>query len=180
MENFRIAVLVICALLFGIGYFQNRSLFEMFMTSISLPLRRFPKGFRLSLHCTFDRCSKDDQTKCDHTEAACGGTLGTASVICSDKVCTLTQNKMTVTKFTLTTNCGDNDQADKDQPKEERHLKSVFCNDASLDEEDGEKKAVGDPTEVALVAAAHLHGLFKKEESKSERVIRFHLIQIGS
>ncbi len=168
-----IAVLVICALLFGIGYFQNRSLFEMFMTSISLAVAAIPEGLpaivTIVLSIGVQRMIKRNAIirKLPAVE-----TLGTASVICSDKTGTLTQNKMTVTKIYTYDKLVDIDQADKDQPKEELALKiGLLCNDASLDEEDGEKKAVGDPTEVALVAAAHLHGLFKKEEeSKSERV----------
>jgi Ca2+-transporting ATPase len=80
------------------------------------------------------------------------------NVICSDKTGTLTQNKMTVTRYYAGGKYGPIEQLDPGNQAERLLLENmVLCNDATLA---GEEQT-GDPTEVALLAAARRHGLHK-------------------
>ncbi len=168
-----VAALIICGIIFGIGYLQKRPVFEMFMTSVSLAVAAIPEGLpaivTIVLSIGVQSMIKRNAIirKLPAVE-----TLGTASVICSDKTGTLTQNKMTVTKIYTYDELLDIDKVNTNNNREDLALKiGLLCNDASLHEEDGEKKTIGDPTEIALLVAGYQHGLFKKEEeNKFERV----------
>ena len=168
-----IGAIAICALIFAIGYFQGRDLFEMFLVAVSLAVAAIPEGLpaivTIVLSLGVQRMIKKDAIirKLPAVE-----TLGTASVICSDKTGTLTQNKMTVTKLYTYGELEDIENVDINKSNKSLALRiGLLSNDSVVETVDGEKKELGDPTEIALVVSAENLGMLKKEqELKLKRV----------
>lgn len=168
-----IAALIICGIIFVLGYIQNRPVFEMFMTSVSLAVAAIPEGLPAIVTIVLSiGVQKMISKNAIIRKLPAVETLGTASVICSDKTGTLTQNKMTVTKLYTYDKLIDINDVSLNDDKELMALEiGVLCNDASIEEGEGEKKTIGDPTEIALIVAGYQHGLFKNEhENRYRRV----------
>ncbi|KYZ77784.1 ATPase [Anaerosporomusa subterranea] len=153
----------ICVLIFIIALFQKRDLFEMFLTAISLAVAAIPEGLpaivAIVLALGVTRMSKINAIvkKLPAVE-----TLGSVSIICSDKTGTLTQNKMTVVKFYTFDNLKDV-QAEAmgqtaEQDEKELMKSFVLCSDATY--ENGQ--STGDPTEVALVVLGDKYNLARR------------------
>lgn len=148
-----IACLVICAVIFIIGLFKKISPIEMFMTSVGLAVAAIPEGLPaivtivLSIGVTKMAKKNSIIRKLPAVE-----TLGSASVICSDKTGTLTQNKMKVVQmYSL-------------GASESKILEfSSMCTDCNVEEIDEKKQAVGEATEVAIVNAALERNINKYE-----------------
>ena len=145
-----IVALSICAVIFVVGLLYGKSPLNMFMTAVSLAVAAIPEGLAavstIVLAIGVQRMVKRNAIvkKLPAVE-----TLGSASVICSDKTGTLTQNKMTVKKVFAN---GEliNLEDIKDFNEELRQLfqAQMLCNDTKV-AEDGTLS--GDPTETALV-----------------------------
>ncbi len=145
-----IVALVICAVIFVVGLLYGKSPLNMFMTAVSLAVAAIPEGLAavstIVLAIGVQRMVKRNAIvkKLPAVE-----TLGSASVICSDKTGTLTQNKMTVKKVFANGELIDLEDV-KDFNEELRNLfqAEMLCNDSKRSE-DG--SLTGDPTETALI-----------------------------
>ncbi len=147
-----IAALVICVIIFIIGLLYGKEPLDMFMTAVSLAVAAIPEGLAavstIVLAIGVQRMVKKNAIvkKLPAVE-----TLGSASVICSDKTGTLTQNKMTVEKVFYDGKLVDmNDIKDEDIKDDLERLTyiSMLCNDTKVGENN---ELTGDPTETALI-----------------------------
>ena len=166
----------VSVLILVISLFQGRDLFDMFLIAISLAVAAIPEGLAaivaIVLALGVTRMSKINAIikKLPAVE-----TLGSVTIICSDKTGTLTQNRMTVVEhFTLQGNKTISEQVVKSEAcvelsADEQLMARSFllCNDASIE---GEEET-GDPTESALLAYAQKAGLIKStQEAKYPRI----------
>ena len=147
-----IACLAICAVIFVIGLLQGKEIIDMFMTAVSLAVAVIPEGLvAVSTIVLAIGVQKMVKKHAIVKKLPAVETLGSGTVICSDKTGTLTQNKMTVEKVF----CDDELQDVKKVNTTEDFKKLVYncmlCNDSRL-LEDGQ--LAGDPTETALVDMA--------------------------
>jgi len=158
-----IAVIIICAVVFLIGFLQGREVLELLMTAVSLAVAAIPEGIptivTIVLALGMQRMAKINAIVKNMPAVE---TLGAVSYVCSDKTGTLTQNKMTVVK--AFENGEYIDIETLDIKKHDTLLKGfMLCNDASIASDGTE---VGDPTETALVAFAKRYGIEKAENEK--------------
>lgn len=151
-----VACIIICVLIFVIGIFKKIPIIEMFMTSVGLAVAAIPEGLpaivtiMLSIGVTKMAKKNSIIRKLPAVE-----TLGSSSVICSDKTGTLTQNKMTVTEIR---NCFG--RANSNERKFILEL-GTMCTDTTEERINGKLGFVGEATEVAISNAAMEEGVSK-------------------
>ena len=146
-----IAALVICAIIFVIGLLYGKDPIEMFMTAVSLAVAVIPEGLAavstIVLAIGVQRMVKRHAIvkKLPAVE-----TLGSTTVICSDKTGTLTQNKMTVEKIFYNGKLLNTEDIKQniDTHLEKLVYISMLCNDTKIS---ANNELTGDPTETALV-----------------------------
>jgi len=168
-----IFALILIGVVALLTYFQGAGWKQMFMTAISMAVAAIPEGLpavvTIALALGAQRMLKK-KSLIRHLPAV--ETLGSVTVICSDKTGTLTQNKMTVTDLVLLEQKYEIDEAIQNKPNDTSIglllLAGSLCNDAVLKEENnnGDLTALGDPTEGALVIAAHKAKISKDNMEK--------------
>lgn len=169
--------LVVAALIFGIGWYRGMDLMEIFMVSISLAVAAIPEGLPAIVTVVLALGMKNMVGK-NVLIKNLGSveTLGSTTVICSDKTGTLTQNKMTVKAIfdgsethEITGNgySYSGEIAGKYSESNIRHmmLAACLCNDAKVDVE--KETVIGDPTEAALLVMGAKAGFMYEEVQKS-------------
>ena len=157
-----IVALVICAVIFVVGTLYGKSPLNMFMTAVSLAVAAIPEGLAavstIVLAIGVQRMVKRNAIVKTLPSVE---TLGSASVICSDKTGTLTQNKMTVKKIFTNGELVDLEKVKEiDDEKKILFEAQMLCNDTKISE-DG--TLTGDPTETALIDMGNTVG-FKLEK----------------
>ena len=160
-----IVALAACAIVFIVGLIAGIDVMEMFMTAVSLAVSAIPEGLPaivtvvLSLGVT--RMVKKNAII---RRLPAVETLGSASVICSDKTGTLTQNRMTIVHTYIPGEGGKDfdPQNSSDKVKEMIKLGALCCN-GTVNFEGGKEVHIGDPTETAIIMAAHKLGMERDE-----------------
>ncbi|HPH98515.1 MAG TPA: HAD-IC family P-type ATPase [Anaerolineaceae bacterium] len=176
------AVLVLAGLTFAVGVLRGEDVVTTFTTAVALTVAMIPEGLPAALTVTLAiGVSRMAQRRAIIRKLPAVETLGGVTVICSDKTGTLTQNQMTTLRIVAggrtytTTGSGYNpageilfaemalDGLQAHPALRECLTAGLLCNDSAILEENGEWKAQGDPTEVALVVSARKAGLLPAE-----------------
>ena len=147
-----IAALAICVVIFIIGLLYGKEPIHMFMTAVSLAVAAIPEGLAavstIVLAIGVQRMVKKNAIV---KRLPAVETLGSASVICSDKTGTLTQNKMTVQKIYVDNKLMDMENIKFVESKSDLEsliYNAMLCNDTKVG---ANNELAGDPTETALV-----------------------------
>jgi len=158
-----IMALVACGIIFVIGLLNKIPVLEIFMTAVSLAVSAIPEGLpaivTIVLSIGVQRMVKRNALI---RRLPAVETLGSASVICSDKTGTLTQNRMTLVRAYVdgASDCEKITNNNTDAIKKLLRYGTLCCDGSVIFTDDGEQH-IGDPTETAIVLAAHKNGMPK-------------------
>lgn len=193
-KTLAIIALVASLSTFILGIFSGAPIPEMLIIALALAVSAVPEGLPLTMTITL---AYGMRHMAKHNaiirKMLAVETLGSTTVICTDKTGTLTKNEMTVQKIYVNGNIIDvtgvgyepkgnllvrNEKIDPEKDSTLTMLlkASALCNNAVLEEREGKWNTLGDPTEVALVVAAAKADLWKddlKDEYKEIEEIIF-------
>ncbi len=188
-KGLAVAALVIVGIVFALGLARGEEFRNMLLTGISMAVAAIPEGLTAVVTIALALgAQRMLQRRALIRKLPAVETLGSVTVICSDKTGTLTENRMTVTMVDVAGNRVNfleevKEYAPRFTPEVTDHpvqgmssalglmlVGGALCNDAILEELPGDPvsfSAVGDPTEGALVIAAAKIGLWKQDLNKS-------------
>ena len=170
-------ILGFAAFAFAVGVWRGEKIVEMFVAAVALAVGAIPEGLPAAVTITLAiGVARMARRRAIIRKLPAVETLGSTTVICSDKTGTLTENQMTVQQiyaggqFYEVTGTGYDAsgavQADGKPVVPEKHpaliaclRAGLLCNDSVLIREDGKIRVEGDPTEAALIVAAEKAGL---------------------
>ncbi|MDD2413801.1 MAG: calcium-transporting P-type ATPase, PMR1-type [Eubacteriaceae bacterium] len=157
-KTLAIGALAACAIIFIVGMLRGGDPLMMFMTAVSLAVAAIPEG--LPAIVTVVLALGTQRLVAKHAiirKLPAVETLGCASVICTDKTGTLTQNKMTIKKVYANEGIVNAEEIKEDGfTASEKFVVRIgqLCNDASIVQNEVKQIEIGDPTEVAMVQYA--------------------------
>lgn len=188
IENFAkyigFVVLAASVVLFSMGIIIGENIHDMFMTAVAAAVAAIPEGLpivvTIAMSIGVARMARQNAIM---RKLPAAETLGSTTVICSDKTGTLTKNEMTVRLIYDGEHIYDvagsgyepkgeilHDKMSVNTEERKRHLQvlriGLLCNESNMYEEDGQYKVDGDPTEGALIVSAIKAGLMPENEKK--------------
>ncbi len=159
-----------CAIIFVVGLLNDISPLEIFMTAVSLAVSAIPEGLpaivTIVLSIGVQRMVKKNALI---RRLPAVETLGSASIICSDKTGTLTQNRMTLVSAYVDGGA-DTEAISAENSEAVRTLLrygTLCCDGSVVINQDGTETHIGDPTETSIVFAAYKNGMGKDELNKA-------------
>jgi Ca2+-transporting ATPase len=179
-----IVIIGFSAVLFGVGLLHGSKVSEMFMVAVATAVSAIPEGLPVAVTIAMSiGVARMARRNAIIRKLPAVETLGSTTIICSDKTGTLTKNEMTVRLIYDGEHIYDvagsgyepkgeilHDQMSVKAEERERHLQvlriGLLCNESNIYEEDGQYKVDGDPTEGALIVSAMKAGLKTEEEKK--------------
>lgn len=165
-KSIGIMCIIICAVVFGMQLLSGMNFLDAFKTAVALAVAAIPEGLATVVTVVL-ALSVQKMVKKNAIVKSLPAveTLGSTSIVCSDKTGTLTQNKMTVVKVYL-----DGQMIEPLETCDEKYhqLLNYFtlCSDGTISQVGDKEVAVGDPTETALVKASLSKGYTKNELMK--------------
>ncbi len=155
-----VLALAACGIVFIIGLLNGIPVMEIFMTAVSLAVSAIPEGLpaivTIVLSIGVQRMVKKNALI---RRLPAVETLGSASVICSDKTGTLTQNRMTLVKTFVDKSGEETMSSNVNEDTKKLLTYATLCCDGNVVVNGDTVEHIGDPTETAIVYAAHINGI---------------------
>lgn len=162
-KNLGFLALGVCAIILVLGLMAGMKALEILMVAVALAVSAIPEGLpaivTIVLAIGVQRMARRNAIV---RRLSAVETLGSASVICSDKTGTLTQNRMTLVRaFAADAGVLEDINAENSAAVRELLQYAALCSDGVVEFEDGKERHIGDPTETSIVLAANRNGMSK-------------------